>query len=217
MKIKIVKRILSANDEIAEQNKILFKENNVFVINVMGCPGSGKTTLLEKTIPFFKDRLNLAVIEADIATTRDAQRIRKLGVEVVQLHTGGACHIDANMLRNCVNALDLKRLDLLFIENVGNLVCPAEFALGESVSIVVLSLSEGDDKPRKYPLIFLRSELLIINKIDLSPYVDCSIKKLKEDAKRVNHKIEVIELSCRTGDGLDKWYEWLNQRIKEVL
>lgn len=209
MKIKVTTRILDANDRIAEENKKLFKEAGVYVINLMSSPGAGKTSLLERTIQAIKDRVRVGVIEGDITGTKDAERIQSLGVPVVQINTEGACHLDANMIAEAVKDLPLKELDLLFIENVGNLVCPAEFKVGEDIKVMILSLTEGDDKPLKYPLMFQESSVLIINKIDLKDFLDVSIDKIKKDAQFLNPKIKIFEVSCKTGQGIDEWTNWL--------
>ncbi|HGE73111.1 TPA: hydrogenase accessory protein HypB [Candidatus Poribacteria bacterium] len=214
MKVSIVENILKANDRIAEQNRNFFKSKGVLTINVMSGPGTGKTSLIEKTINDMSDNINIAVIEGDIQTTYDADRIAKTGAQVVQINTGGACHLDANMISQSLNQIDLDCVDLLIIENVGNLVCPAEFKLGEDFNIALLSITEGDDKPFKYPLIFNVSHLLLINKIDLLPYIDCDIKKIKDGALRINSDLEVLEISCKTGEGLDKWYDWLLKKLE---
>jgi len=209
LKVKVVARILQANDRIAEENRRRFKEAGVFVINLMGAPGSGKTSLLEKTITALNGRLRLGVIEGDIAGTSDAERIGRLGTPVVQINTGGACHLDANMISEALPDLPLDKLDMVFIENVGNLVCPAEFNVGEDMKAMVLSIAEGHDKPLKYPLMFRESSVLVINKTDLAPYTDTDMAKLKADAASLNPALRVFEVSCRTGEGLDGWAGWL--------
>lgn len=213
MKIKVTTRILDANDRIAEENRKMFKEAGVYVINLMSSPGAGKTSLLEKTIAAIKDKVRVGVIEGDITGTNDAERIDRLGVPVVQINTEGACHLDANMIAEAAKELPLKDLDLLFIENVGNLVCPAEFKVGEDIKVMILSLTEGDDKPLKYPLMFQESSVLIINKIDLKDYLDVSVEKIKKDAQILNPKIKIFEVSCKTGQGIDEWTNWLLTHI----
>lgn len=213
MEVKVVKEILEANEVIAKQNKDLFAQKGVYVLNLMGAPGTGKTTLLERTIEMLKDRWPLAVIEGDIATARDAERIARYGVQVVQINTGGACHLDGNMVREGLKALNLDGIRFLFVENVGNLVCPAEFNIGEDDKVMVLSVTEGDDKPLKYPLMFQVSSLLLLNKVDLLPYVDFDLERFKEFTRKVNPRLEVIEVSCKTGQGLQRWIEWLEGRL----
>ncbi|WP_028842388.1 hydrogenase nickel incorporation protein HypB [Thermodesulfovibrio yellowstonii] len=213
MKVKLTTKILDANERIAEENKKMFKEAGVYVINLMSSPGAGKTSLLEKTISVIKDKVKVGVIEGDITGTNDAERIDRLGVPVVQINTEGACHLDANMIADAAKDLPLKDLDLLFIENVGNLVCPAEFKVGEDVKVMILSLTEGDDKPLKYPLMFQESSVLIINKIDLRDLLDVSVDKIKKDAQFLNPKIKIFEVSCKTGQGIDEWTNWLMTNI----
>ena len=215
MKIEIIKDILAANDAIAKENRRLFKENGALVLNLMSSPGAGKTTLLEKSISVLKDRVNIGVIEGDIQTELDATRISKEGVEVVQINTGGACHLDSNMVHQAIEKLDLSNIDLLFIENVGNLVCPAEFRIGEDMKIMISSITEGDDKPLKYPFMFRESQVLIINKIDLLPYCDCDLKRLKENSLKINSNLNIFEISCKTESGLDSWYNWLVKKVEE--
>jgi len=195
MKVKLVKNILEANDRIAEENKKIFDENGIFVINVMSAPGAGKTTLLEKTIHAIKDKIAIGVIEGDIATTRDAERIEATGAPVVQINTDGACHLDGNMIRGVIDDLPLSELDLLIIENVGNLVCPAEFKVGENAKVMLLSVTEGDDKPLKYPLMFSEASVLLISKIDLLPHTDFNIAKVKKESLSLNPGLDIIELS----------------------
>jgi len=213
MKIKVTTRILDANDRIAEENKKMFKDLGVYVINLMSSPGAGKTSLLERTIQTVKDKVKVGVIEGDITGTNDAERIDRLGVPVVQINTEGACHLDANMIADAVKELPLKELDVLFIENVGNLVCPAEFKVGEDMKVMILSLTEGDDKPLKYPLMFQESSVLIINKIDLKDLLDVNVDKIKKDALSLNPNIKIFEVSCKTGYGIDEWTNWLMTSI----
>jgi len=214
LKFTVVKNILEANERIAEENRRLFKEANVTVINLMSSPGSGKTSLLERTIDALGVRVRIGVVEGDIQSTRDAERISQKGVQVVQINTGGACHLDGNMMRDALPAFDLSELDLLMVENVGNLVCPAEFKIGEDHKIMILSVTEGADKPEKYPLMFHESSVLLINKIDLLPYVDCNIERIKEASLRINPNLEIFEISCKTGEGIDRWAEWLSSQIQ---
>jgi len=182
-------------------------------INIMSGPGAGKTSLIEKTIRDMKDDINIAVIEGDIETTYDADRIAAAGAQVVQINTGGACHLDANMISQSLDQLELDSVDLLIIENVGNLVCPAGFKLGEDCNITLLSVTEGDDKPFKYPMMFNVSQSLLINKIDLLPYIDCNIEKIKNGALRINPELEIFEVSCKTGEGLGNWYNWIRKKM----
>ena len=213
MKISVVKNILEANDRIAQENRAIFDEKNLLVFNLMSSPGAGKTSLLEKTVDAIKKDLRIGVIEGDIQSSQDAERIAKKGIPVVQINTGGACHLDGNMIRDTFQGFDFDALDLLVVENVGNLVCPAEFKVGEDFKVMILSVTEGEDKPTKYPLMFRESKVLLINKIDLLPYVDCSVEKIKDEALKVNPHLAVFEISCKTGEGLDAWYKWLKQEV----
>ncbi len=180
----------------------------------MSSPGAGKTSLLEKTISALKDQLKMGVIEGDIQSSQDAERIAAKGVPAVQINTGGACHLDGNMIRDTFKEFDLDNLDLLVVENVGNLVCPAEFKVGEDFKVMILSVTEGEDKPAKYPLMFHESKVLLINKIDLLPYVDCSVGRIREEALKVNPGLIIFEISCKTGEGLDAWCDWLKGELK---
>ncbi|HUI66780.1 MAG TPA: hydrogenase nickel incorporation protein HypB [Nitrospirota bacterium] len=209
MKVKVVTRILEANDRIAEENRKRFEDAGVYVVNLMGAPGAGKTTLLERTIRALKPRLKVGVIEGDIVGTDDAERIGALDVPVVQINTGGACHLDANMISEVLPELPLKDLDMLIIENVGNLVCPAEFKVGENIKMMVLSIAEGHDKPLKYPLMFQESSALVLNKIDLLPYMNTDMNKVRNDSLALNPKLKIFEVSCATGAGIDAWAQWL--------
>ena len=209
MKVKVVTRILEANDRIAEENRKRFQDAGVYVVNLMGAPGAGKTTLLERTIRALKPRLKVGVIEGDIVGTDDADRIGALDVPVVQINTGGACHLDANMISEVLPELPLKELDMLIIENVGNLVCPAEFKVGENIKMMVLSIAEGHDKPLKYPLMFQESSALVLNKIDLLPYMNTDMNKVRNDSLALNPRLKIFEVSCATGAGIDAWAQWL--------
>ena len=214
MKVKLVTNILEANDRIAAGNKKIFDEAKVFVVNIMSGPGAGKTSLIERTIMELNGKIKIGVIEGDIAGTDDAERIDKLGIPVVQINTGGGCHLDANMIREVLEDFPLKDLDLLIIENVGNLVCPAEFNLGEDMKIMLLSLAEGHDKPLKYPLMFQESSALVLNKIDLLPYTNADIGKMKKDSLSLNPKLKIFEVSCKTGEGISEWTDWLKSLVK---
>ncbi|HPK53392.1 MAG TPA: hydrogenase nickel incorporation protein HypB [Smithellaceae bacterium] len=213
MKVTVVRNVLDANDRIAEENRTLFDKNKVYVINLMSSPGAGKTTLVEKTIMALQNKYSIGVIEGDIQDTYDADRVAGLGVPVVQINTGGACHIDGNMIREALPAFDLAQIDLLICENVGNLVCPAEFKIGENAKIMILSTPEGADKPAKYPLMFQESAVMIINKIDLLPYVDFDLNKARRDALSINKELKIFEISCKTETGLGAWINWLTDRI----
>lgn len=214
MKISVVKNILEANDRIAQENRAIFDEKGLVVFNLMSSPGAGKTSLLEKTIDGLKDHIRMGVIEGDIQSSHDAERIAQKGIPVVQINTGGACHLDGNMIRDTFKDFDFDDLDLLVVENVGNLVCPAEFQVGEDFKVMILSVTEGADKPSKYPLMFHKSKILLINKIDLLPYVDCDVETIRKEALRINPHLTLFEISCKTGEGLDAWYSWLKEAVK---
>jgi hydrogenase nickel incorporation protein HypB len=215
VKISVVKNIMEANQRIAEENRQRFSRNRLLVINLMSSPGAGKTSLLEKTILSLKDDLRVGVVEGDIQSTYDAERIGRTGAPVVQINTGGACHLDSNMIQEALKDFDITPLNLLFIENVGNLVCPAEFNLGEDFKAMILSVAEGDDKPLKYPLMFHESRVLLINKIDLLPFCECNPDLIEERARKINPNLTIFRLSCRTGEGLDRWTGWLKEQIKQ--
>jgi hydrogenase nickel incorporation protein HypB len=207
--IEVGRPILEANQKLAQRNRDVFRAAGVKVFNLISSPGAGKTTLLEKTLTRLKHRLKVGVVEGDIQTTEDAQRVAAVGVKAVQIETKGACHLDGAMIAGAMQAFDLKDLDLLIIENVGNLVCPVEFDLGEDLKVAVLSVTEGDDKPSKYPLLFQQAGVLIVNKIDLLPYIDCSLERIHDTCRALNPQQKAFDLSCRTGEGLDAWVDWL--------
>jgi hydrogenase nickel incorporation protein HypB len=213
VKVTVVKNVLDANDRIASENRELFDKNKIYVINLMSSPGAGKTSLVERTIAALRDKYRIAVIEGDIQDTYDADRIAKLDIPVVQINTGGGCHIDGNMIREALPAFDLSKIDFLIVENVGNLVCPAEFKIGENVKIMLLSTPEGADKPSKYPLMFQESSVLLINKMDLMQYVDFDLEKARRDSLALHKDLKIFEVSCKTAAGLDEWIVWLTQRI----
>jgi hydrogenase nickel incorporation protein HypB len=215
VKIKVVTNILEANDRLAAENRKIFQDLGVYVINLMSGPGAGKTSILEQTIKGVSGKIKLGVIEGDIAGDDDARRIESLGVPVVQINTGGACHLDANMIRVVMDDLPLKDIDLLFIENVGNLVCPAEFNVGEDIKVMLLSIAEGHDKPLKYPLMFQESTALVLNKIDLLPYTNADMEKIKKDSLSLNPKLKIFDVSCRTGEGIGDWVNWLLTIVKK--
>ncbi|MGA7876692.1 MAG: hydrogenase nickel incorporation protein HypB [Desulfoferrobacter sp.] len=214
MKIPVVRNILQANDRLADANRKLFDNAGIFVINLMSSPGAGKTSLLEKTIDGLAGRIKMAVIEGDLQSDFDAERIQRKGVQAVQINTDGGCHLDGNMIQIALEALDLNDVELLIIENVGNLVCPAEFNLGEHEKVMILSVTEGHDKPLKYPLMFQLCSALLINKMDLLPYTDCDIQIIRESARQLNANQEIFEISCRTGEGLPVWLAWLEQKVR---
>ena len=214
MKIKVLQNILDANDRIANRNRQLLDEHRVLGINIMSSPGAGKTSLILQTIKRLKDRVKIAVIEGDIASTIDADRINDEGVLVVQINTGGACHLDANMVSNALNSLSLEGVDLLLIENVGNLVCPAEFKTGAHKRMMLLSMPEGDDKPYKYPLMFTESEVIIVNKVDLFPYLEFNLTASQRAVTGLNPEAKIFQVSCKTGEGVEEWVSWLESELR---
>ena len=210
--ITIERKVLEKNDEIANQNRALFLERGIFVFNVVSSPGAGKTSILERTLERLNGALNIAVIEGDVQTDLDARRVARYSVPVVQIVTNGGCHLDAKLVQSALDNLDLSHLDLLIIENVGNLVCPANYDLGEKLKVVVLSTTEGDDKPLKYPSMVRNASVLLINKIDLLPYVNCNLNTLRGNALRINPSLTVFETSCTTGAGIPEWCGWLQEK-----
>jgi hydrogenase nickel incorporation protein HypB len=210
-KLKMERKVLSRNDILAAELRKKFAGAGVAVMNMVSSPGSGKTSLLEKTLGSLSESLSLGVIEGDIQTDNDAVRIAKTGVPVYQIQTGGACHLEADMIGRALDHFDLASLDLLIIENVGNLVCPSAFDLGEAMRVSLISVTEGDDKPLKYPAMFRSADVMVINKMDLLPYTDFDVDKVIRNAMSLNPEIEVLKTSCRTGDGLDKWAEFVNK------
>ena len=215
--IKVVRRVLDVNEQMADQNRKLFSEKGIFVLNVMSSPGSGKTTTLEKTLMRIASQIKSAVIVGDICTTNDADRLAVSGVPVVQVNTdefGGDCHLAAHVIEKALGGLDLDEIDLLIVENVGNLVCPAEFDIGEDARAVVLSVTEGEDKPAKYPLMFRECEVALLNKIDLLPYLDYDKDKAVEYIHQVHPGMPIFEISAKTEEGFDPWLEWLVGKVK---
>ena len=209
MEIKVVKDILGANEQIAERNRQLLNSKNVFAVNLMSSPGSGKTSLILETIKRLKEKTRIGVIEGDMSSSLDAEIIGKEGVPVVQINTGGGCHLDANMTYSALGNLPLQDIELLLIENVGNLICPAEFALGEHKKVLISSIPEGDDKPFKYPLMFHKADVVLINKIDLLPYLKFDTQTYSQAIKGINEKVEIFQISCATGQGIQEWVSWL--------
>lgn len=213
MNIKILRNVMEANDQLASRIRQQLSAKHVTAINVISAPGAGKTSLLEHTIPALCEQYRIAVLEGDIATTRDGERIEKLGVPVVQLLTGGACHLEAPLVQRGIGELDLDALDLLFIENVGNIACPAEFDLGETAKVGILSVTEGHDKPAKYPLLFHEISALVLNKIDLLPYTDFDFDLFLHDFRKLNASAPVFQVSCKSGAGLGQWTHWLEHAV----
>ncbi len=209
MIIAVEEDILSRNDALAKENEEYFESKNIFCLNLMSSPGAGKTSLLEETIRRIKDRVSVYVIEGDQQTTNDADRIAALNVEAYQVNTGMGCHLEAIMIKEALHKLQPIDNSIVFIENVGNLVCPAMYNLGEAKKVVIISTTEGDDKPLKYPYMFQEADICIINKIDLAPYLDTNISVLKENAMKVNHSLRFFEVSATKGDGMEEWCNWL--------
>ncbi len=212
--IELERDILHENNLIAERNRGFFAAKNILALNLVSSPGSGKTTLLEKTISDLKNEMEIYVIEGDQQTTKDADRIMETGAPVVQVNTGKGCHLDSRMVNKAMAQLEPSQNSVVMIENVGNLVCPSMFDLGESFRVVIMSVTEGDDKPLKYPDMFASSQLCIINKIDLLPYVHFDVDKAREYASRVNHNLQFFELSATTGKGMEEWYDWLTRQVQ---
>jgi hydrogenase nickel incorporation protein HypB len=207
--------LLKANDYIAEMIRDEMRKRNILLLNLVSSPGSGKTSLLEETIKRLKDRLNIAVLEGDLETERDAIRIRQHGVQALQIVTHGTCHLEAQMIQQAIPNMNFEGIDILFIENVGNLVCPASYDLGEDIRVTLVSCTEGDDKPKKYPSMFLTTDIMLVTKSDLLPYVPFSVDAVIRDAYEVNGKIESFVLSSLKGDGMDEWCNWLLEKVFE--
>lgn len=215
MEIKLMKDIYDSNEEIAAQNREKLSQEGILTVNILGSPGAGKTSLLEASSILLKDKIQLAVIEGDLSTARDADRIGAHSIPVIQINTNGGCHLDAKMISKVLPGFNLGEIDLMIIENVGNLVCPATFDLGEDFKIVVLSIAEGEDKPVKYPRTFLEAQAVVINKVDLLDFSDVDIETLKNDILNINPQIKIFEVSCRLREGLDAWTDWLISKVKE--
>jgi len=208
-----MQNVLQANEKKAAEIRTLLQQKKIFMLNLISSPGSGKTTLLEKTLPLLKEKYKVAVIEGDVETDKDARRLEKYGVPIALINTNGACHLESVSIEKTFSALSMDNLDLIFVENVGNLVCPAEFDIGEDAKVAILSTPEGDDKPMKYPLLFREATLVILNKIDLLEYVDFSLPSFYADIKKLKSDLPVIEAACKTNLGIDKWVEWLETQI----
>lgn len=217
VEIDISRGVLEKNNQIAEENKKLFQEKKVLVANFISSPGAGKTTFILKTLEGLKDIYKMGVIEGDIATKIDAERIKEMNIPVTQINTGGICHLDALMVKRALSNFNLDEIDFLIIENVGNLVCPADFPAGESLKVVILSVPEGDDKPQKYPLTFHQADAVIINKIDLLSFSDFSLDTAIQAIRALNRDVKIFEVSCKTGEGVEKWLDWLKEKIGEVV
>jgi len=217
MEIKVVKDILDANEQLAQRNRRLLDSNNLFAVNLMSSPGAGKTSLILQTIKSLKGKIKIGVIEGDVSSSLDAEVIAKEGIPVVQINTGGGCHLDANMLSTALDNVPLKNIQLLLIENVGNLICPAEFSLGEHRKVLISSIPEGDDKPFKYPLMFHKADAVLINKIDLLPYLNFDTQAFSRTIKGMNQKVEIFPISCATGQGIEEWVSWLLTQMRHPI
>ena len=210
--VEVVTQILSANDQIAQENRELLESRGILAVNLMASPGAGKTSLILQTAKALAGRVRVGVIEGDIASHVDADKVAAEGIPVVQINTGGTCHLDAPMVRQALKSLPLDKIDILFVENVGNLICPVEFRLGEGLRVMIASVAEGDDKPYKYPGIFTAVDAVVINKMDLAPYVEFDLAALREAIRGLNRRAEIFEVSCRTGEGLAPWADWLEKQ-----
>jgi hydrogenase nickel incorporation protein HypB len=214
-RVAVVENILSANDRLAQENRLRLDKAGLFAVNLMASPGAGKTSLIEQTLPRLTGSLRVAVVDGDIATSLDADRAAAAGAQAaIQINTGGDCHLDAVMLQKALDQLELDKFDLLLVENVGNLVCPASFSLGTHLSLLVASIPEGDDKPHKYPGMYSGVDVLILNKIDLLPYITFRMDFFKQGVEILNPGVVTFPLSCRTGEGLDQWVDWLVEKVK---
>jgi hydrogenase nickel incorporation protein HypB len=213
MEIKIMKNILDRNQNKAGEVRDLMLLKKVLMVNIISSPGAGKTTLLERTCSKLGDEIRIGVIEGDITTDRDAQRLKKYNIPIVVINTEGGCHLDSHSISRVLDSFDLESLDVLFVENVGNLICPSQFDLGENFKVAMVSTPEGDDKPGKYPMLFREAKAVLLNKTDLIPYTDFNIGHFRSDLKNINAMIPVFEISCKTGDGLHEWYRWIQDKI----
>jgi hydrogenase nickel incorporation protein HypB len=213
MEIKIMKNILDRNQNKANEIRNLLTLKKILMVNIISSPGAGKTTLLERTCEVLGAKFRIGVIEGDITTDRDAQRLKKYNIPIVVINTEGGCHLDSNSISRVLDNFDLDNLDVLFVENVGNLICPSQFDLGESFKLAVVSTTEGDDKPAKYPMLFREAKAVLLNKIDLIPYTNFNYESFSSDLKKLNGQIPVFEISCTRGDGLREWYKWIEEQI----
>jgi hydrogenase nickel incorporation protein HypB len=212
-KIPILKEVTEANSLLADALRVAFAENSVLALNIIASPGAGKTSLLESTIEELDGELQIAVIEGDPTTSIDAERIAAVGMPVVQINTGGGCHLEARQIQRALDQLDVSNADVIIIENVGNLMCPTAWDLGEDIKVVVASLPEGDDKPLKYPMAFLSAQAIVINKVDLEPYIPAKAAMMRENALRINPDLAVFEVSCLTGHGISEWLDWIRDQL----
>ena len=214
MEIKIMKNILDRNQNKANEVRDLLAEKNVVMINLISSPGAGKTTLLEKTLGELTLKYRIAVIEGDITTDRDARRLQRFDIPIVVINTGGGCHLDSHSISKALNSFVLDELDVIFVENVGNLICPSQFDLGETFKLAIVSTTEGDDKPAKYPMLFREARGVVLNKMDLINYTNFSLENFKKDLQIINAALPVLEISCTRGDGMKEWFEWINREIE---
>ena len=212
--IPVVEKITKANDQIASLNRDLLEAKRIFGLNILASPGAGKTSLIERTLPLLAGLLRVGVIEGDLATSIDAERTTAAGARSVQINTGGACHLDASMVRKALEAIPLEEIDLLIVENVGNLICPAGFALGTHLNVLVASIPEGDDKPYKYPTMYRGVDVLVVNKIDLLPYVSFDMERFRTGVETLNEELTTFPVSCRSGEGLEAWTRWLTAQVE---
>jgi len=215
MEIKIMKNILDRNQNRANEVRELLAQKKVLMVNIISSPGAGKTTLLEHTCEALGARFRIGVIEGDITTDRDAQRLKKYNIPIVVINTEGGCHLDSHSISKVLGSFDLGNLDVLFVENVGNLICPSQFDLGETFKLAVVSTAEGDDKPGKYPMLFREARAVLLNKIDLIPYTNFSFENFSQDLKRINANVPLFQISCTKGDGMNGWYEWIGGQIEK--
>jgi hydrogenase nickel incorporation protein HypB len=209
MEIRIMKNILDRNQNKANEVRELLKSKGVIMVNIISSPGAGKTTLLERTCEKLSGKLRMGVIEGDITTDRDAQRLKKYDIPIVVINTEGGCHLDSHSISKVLGLFDLDNLDVIFVENVGNLICPSQFDLGETFKLALVSTAEGDDKPAKYPMLFREAKALLLNKTDLMPYTNFNLESFKRDLMSINASLPLFEISCTRGDGLEKWFEWI--------
>jgi hydrogenase nickel incorporation protein HypB len=213
MEIKIMKNILDRNQNKANEVRNLLMLKKVLMVNIISSPGAGKTTLLERTCEELGAKFRIGVIEGDITTDRDAQRLKKYNIPIVVINTEGGCHLDSHSISKVLDSFDLDNLDILFVENVGNLICPSQFDLGENFKLALVSTPEGDDKPGKYPMLFREAKAVLLNKTDLIPYTNFNSDSFRSDLKKINGQIPLFELSCRIGNGMKKWYNWISEEI----
>lgn len=217
MEIKIMKNILDRNQHKAEEVRNMLSAKKLLMVNIISSPGAGKTTLLERTCEVLGPVFRIGVIEGDITTDRDAQRLKKYNIPIVVINTEGGCHLDSHSIFKVLDSFNLDKLDVLFVENVGNLICPSQFDLGENFKIAVVSTTEGDDKPGKYPMLFREAKAVILNKTDLIPYTNFNLTDFRSDLKMINGRVPMFEVSCTKGDGMEEWFDWITEKIKGII